>query len=157
MNKALVVAVGLLLLPGVLLVRPLSAEPPKTSKDISRDSGKTKKDADKSSTGKKDLIEDVFALKKGVVLRRDQQDEYDKLKADYTPKLQDALDKKDKATKQADKDKAAREFGKFRSEVKQRIAAILKQPDPNAVTRAQQAVNRANAPRPPYNKKYRRY
>lgn len=154
-----------MLLPCCLLAGELLAQVPNTAKDILGGPGiKAKKDKEKPAAGKKDLVEDALALPKGVVLeklRKDQQDAYNKLKDEYKPKLQEALGQVAKATKEQDKRKAAGEVGKLRGEIKQKIAAILKQPDPNAVKQMQNAAkqmqNAANRARSQSQKGHKRY
>ena len=145
MNRALAIRVGLLLLPWILLVGPLLAQV--------RDSGVTsRKEKDKPAAGRKDPAEDALALPRGVVLenlRKDQQEAYNKLKEEYRPKLQKALDQVANAPNAQDKTKAAREVNKLRGEIKPKIAEILTQPDPELVKRMQQAAKRYNTPKPP--------
>ena len=93
------------------------------------------KAADKDSKAKAaadKVVETAFALKKGVSLRPDQQEAYDKLKQEQEPKLREALDKKNQATSSTDKNAAALAVGKIRADVKKQIAAILRQPPPQS-------------------------
>jgi hypothetical protein len=89
--------------------------------------GKAKAAADK-------VVETAFALKKGVSLRPDQQQAYDKLKQEQEPKLREALEKKDNATSDTEKNAAALAVGKARASIKKQIAAILRQPPPPGST-----------------------
>ena len=87
------------------------------------------KEAKAKGAGDK-VVESAFVLKKGVNLRPDQQQAYEKLKQDQEPKLREALEKKDKATSDTDKNAAALAVVKVRSDIKKQIAAILRQPAP---------------------------
>ena len=88
----------------------------------------------KAKTAADKVVETAFALKKGVSLRPDQQEAYDKLKQEQEPKLREALDKKNQATSSTDKNAAALAVGKIRADVKKQIAAILRQPPPQSST-----------------------
>jgi hypothetical protein len=96
---------------------------------------KTSKISKDSKTTVKDPIASTFALPKHLTveqLRPDQQQAYNKLKDKMQPKLQEALDKKDKTTDENDKNTAAREVMKLQKEIKADIQAILNQPAPTA-------------------------
>ena len=87
------------------------------------------KDAKAKAAGDK-VVESAFVLKKGVSLRPDQQQAYDKLKQDQEPKLREAFEKKETATSDTDKTAAAAAITKVRTDIKKEIAAILRQPAP---------------------------
>jgi hypothetical protein len=73
------------------------------------------------------VVESAFALKKGVVLRPDQQQAYEALRQEQGPKLREALEKSGAA---ADKNAAALAVAKIRADVKKELSAILRQPAP---------------------------
>jgi hypothetical protein len=139
-----VVRVALLALAVAIMAGPAWAQG-----DFGKGSKKEKAGVAKKETGsKKDPVADAFALPKGVTLRSDQQEPYNKMKQDMEPKLRDALSQVEAATG-ADKDKAAKSVMATRKEIKNKIAQILRQVDPNIAKAAKSYQPKKNTARRP--------
>jgi hypothetical protein len=87
--------------------------------------------AKKDTHAKKDPLADAFVLPKGVVLRADQQTKFDKMKEEMEPKLRDALAQVEAAASATEKSKAGTGVKTVRTEIKTKIAQIVREPDPN--------------------------
>jgi len=90
---------------------------------------------------KKDPVERCFLLPNAIHLRSDQQTALDALKNKYRIDLKSALNNKDSATTDTEKEAAVREFLKLKQTIRQEMIKILHSPDPNPKT--------PNTPKPP--------
>ncbi len=79
----------------------------------------------KSNLNKINLVEDVFALPKGLVLRGTALNAYTKLRETWMPKVKDVVKRIEQPTSDQDKDKAAHELRLLREQIRVQIAPIV--------------------------------
>jgi hypothetical protein len=81
----------------------------------------------KSSTNlnRIDLVEDAFALPKGILLRGNPLNSYNVLRKKYLTKVQDVVKRIEQPTSDDDKAKAARELRVLREQIRTELAPII--------------------------------
>jgi hypothetical protein len=72
-----------------------------------------------------DLVEDAFALPKGLLLRDTQLSSYTTLRQKYLKRVQDVVKRIEQPTDEDDKTKAAREFRVLREQIRGELAPII--------------------------------
>jgi hypothetical protein len=77
------------------------------------------------NANKHDLVEEIFALPRGVVLRDDRLTDYNNIKKKELPKIQDVVKRLEEAPNSAEKDKVAHELRPLRAKIRDLIAPIV--------------------------------
>jgi uncharacterized protein YfkK (UPF0435 family) len=77
------------------------------------------------NANKHDLVEEIFALPRGVVLRDDRLTDYNNIKKKELPKVQDVVKRLEESTSTAEKDKVAHELRPLRAKIRDLIAPIV--------------------------------